>query len=104
MLPRPQGAQRGIYSDPAEDGFGQGSVYPEGPWRPPSSVQRGSIQFISLCPGDPSRAYLPAGASEELCGYTQSELIPTIPVLPLSYGRRRAGTMTVDGASSRLQL
>jgi len=74
-----------IYSDPAEDGFGQGSVYPEGPWRPPSSVQRGSIQFISLCPGDPSRAYLPAGASEELCGYTQSELIPTIPVLPLSY-------------------
>ena len=48
-------------------------------------MQRGSIQFISLCPGDPARAYLPAGAQEELCGYNQSELIPNIPVLPLSY-------------------
>ena len=74
-----------IYSDPEQDGYAQGSVYPDGPWRPPTSVQRGSIQFISLCPGDPSRAYLPAGAQEELCGYNQSELIPNIPVLPLSY-------------------
>jgi hypothetical protein len=33
-----------IYSDPEQDGFGKGTVYPDGPWRPPSSVQRGSIQ------------------------------------------------------------
>lgn len=31
-------------------------VYPDGPWRPPSSVQRGSGQFLSLCAGDPFRA------------------------------------------------
>ena len=74
-----------IYSDPEEDGYAKGSVYPDGPWRPPSSVQRGSIQFISLCPGDPSRAYLPEGELEALCGYNQSELIPNIPTLPLSY-------------------
>ena len=74
-----------IYSDPEQDGYEKGKVYPYGPWRPPSSVQRGSMQFISLCPGDPSRAYLPAGAQEELCGYNQSELIPNIPTLPLSY-------------------
>ena len=36
-----------IYSDPEQDGYAKGSVYPDGPWRPPSSVQRGSIQFIS---------------------------------------------------------
>ena len=74
-----------IYSDPEQDGFDKGQVYPDGPWRPPTSVQRGSIQFISLCPGDPSRAYMPDGATERLCGYNQSELIPDIPTLPLSY-------------------
>ncbi len=35
-----------VYSDPANDGFGRGPTYPSGPWRPPSSVQRGSGQFI----------------------------------------------------------
>jgi len=74
-----------IYSDPEQDGYAQGSVYPDGPWRPPSSVQRGSIQFISLCAGDPSRAYLPDGGVEAVCGLTQEELIPNIPVMPLSY-------------------
>ena len=33
-----------IYSDPEQDGFAKGTVYPDGPWRPPSSVQRGSLQ------------------------------------------------------------
>lgn len=69
-----------IYSDPEQDGYAQGSVYPDGPWRPPSSVQRGSIQFISICAGDPSRAYLPEGSVEAVCGRSQQELIPTIPV------------------------
>lgn len=45
-----------IYSDPAEDGFGKGKVYPEGPWRPEFGVQRGSSAFMSLCTGDPARA------------------------------------------------
>lgn len=76
-----------IYSDPEEDGYAKGSVYPYGPWRPKSSVQRGSIQFISLCAGDPTRAYAPHGKSvEELCGLSSKELIPNIPVMPISYG------------------
>jgi len=75
-----------IYSDPAQDGYAQGSVYPYGPWRPESSVQRGSIQFISLCAGDPTRAYAPHGRSvEDVCGKKAEELIPQIPVLPISY-------------------
>lgn len=45
-----------IYSDPAEDGFKKGKVYPEGPWRPEFGVQRGSTAFMSLCTGDPARA------------------------------------------------
>ena len=42
-----------IYSDPGDDGYARGDVYPNGPYRPPSSLQRGSVQFLSLGPGDP---------------------------------------------------
>lgn len=43
-----------IYSDPADDGYMKGDVYPDGPFRPGSAVQRGSVEFLSLVPGDPS--------------------------------------------------
>ncbi|MGH9597331.1 MAG: PA domain-containing protein, partial [Edaphobacter sp.] len=43
-----------IYSDPADDGYFRGDVYPKGPWRPASAVQRGSIQFLPIYPGDPT--------------------------------------------------
>ena len=43
-----------IYSDPLDDGYGRGDVFPAGPFRPGSSLQRGSVQFLSLGPGDPS--------------------------------------------------
>ena len=43
-----------IYSDPLDDGFAKGDVYPNGPYRPGSALQRGSVQFLSLGPGDPS--------------------------------------------------
>lgn len=46
-----------IYSDPGDDGeFTEENgyeVYPEGVARQPSSVQRGSAQFLSIRPGDP---------------------------------------------------
>lgn len=74
-----------IYSDPEDDGFDQGPTYPAGPWRPEFGVQRGSVQFISLCGGDPRRAAGPKSV-EELCGYHADELIPKIPALPMSYG------------------
>ncbi|HEU5118276.1 MAG TPA: PA domain-containing protein, partial [Isosphaeraceae bacterium] len=43
-----------IYSDPIDDGYSKGDVYPNGPYRPESAIQRGSVQFLSLGPGDPS--------------------------------------------------
>jgi N-acetylated-alpha-linked acidic dipeptidase len=42
-----------IYSDPADDGYARGPVYPDGPWRPADAIQRGSIQYIFNYPGDP---------------------------------------------------
>ena len=49
-----------VFSDPADDGYAQGDIYPIGPFRPASAIQRGSVQFLSLGPGDPST---PNGAS-----------------------------------------
>lgn len=43
-----------IYSDPADDGYARGDVYPRGPYRPASGIQRGSVMFLSHGPGDPS--------------------------------------------------
>ncbi len=82
-----------LYSDPADDGCSLGQVYPIGPWRPPSGVQRGSVQFNSQCGGDPYRAdpryrELYNTSVEELCNVTDpsKELVPSIPSIPISYG------------------
>jgi N-acetylated-alpha-linked acidic dipeptidase len=42
-----------IYSDPAEDGYRQGPVFPDGPWGPETHLQRGSITYDFIVPGDP---------------------------------------------------
>lgn len=78
-----------IYSDPADDGFGQGDVYPKGAWRPSSGVQRGSVQFNSKCAGDPLRADARYGnlTVKDICGVSSyTDLVPSIPSVPLSYG------------------
>jgi len=43
-----------LYSDPHDDGYFRGDAYPNGPWRPATSVQRGSVQFLFQYPGDPA--------------------------------------------------
>lgn len=73
-----------IYSDPMEDGYAVGKTYPNGPWRPAEAVQRGSVQFNSLCAGDPARLYSNQ-TTLELCGYEPQDVIPSIPVLPMSW-------------------
>ena len=42
-----------IYSDPAEDGYKKGAVFPDGPWGPETHLQRGSITYDFIVPGDP---------------------------------------------------
>ncbi len=42
-----------IYSDPIDDGYFKGDAYPNGPWRPETGVQRGSVQYLFKYPGDP---------------------------------------------------
>ncbi len=75
-----------IMSDPADDGYMKGDVYPDGPMRPPSAVQRGSVLFLSTEPGDPST---PGGVASTATAkrITRAEMknVPKIPSLPISY-------------------
>jgi N-acetylated-alpha-linked acidic dipeptidase len=77
-----------IYSDPADDGWRRGDSYPEGPWRPATAVQRGSIGYMFEFPGDPTTpgiASLPSLPSEKRVPPERSAQLPTIPTTPLSY-------------------
>lgn len=56
--------------------------YPHGPARNPNSVQRGSVQFLSMYPGDPTTPGFP---SYEDANRTLGESIPSIPSLPISW-------------------
>ena len=42
-----------IYSDPRDDGYARGDIYPQGGWRPPAGLQRGSVADMAVYPGDP---------------------------------------------------
>ena len=78
-----------IYSDPADDGYFRGDVYPKGPWRPDSAVQRGSIQFLPIYPGDPTTpgiaATLDLPASKRIPADKLQANQPSIPTNPISY-------------------
>ncbi|KAF5364284.1 hypothetical protein D9756_000759 [Leucocoprinus leucothites] len=75
-----------IYSDPRDDGFvtvANGyAAYPAGPARNPTSVQRGSVQYLSTYPGDPTTPGYPA---YEDAVRTEATNIPAIPSLPISW-------------------
>ncbi|HET9370121.1 MAG TPA: M28 family metallopeptidase [Vicinamibacterales bacterium] len=75
-----------IYSDPADDGYMRGEVYPDGPMRPPSAIQRGSVQYLSLQPGDPSTpGGIPSIDGARRITRDQMANVPKIPSLPISY-------------------
>jgi N-acetylated-alpha-linked acidic dipeptidase len=75
-----------IYSDPADDGYMRGDVYPDGPMRPPSAIQRGSVLFLSHVPGDPSTPGWASTAGAKRLTREQMTNVPKIPSLPISYG------------------
>ncbi len=75
-----------IYSDPADDGFGPGEVYPKGAWRPPTGIQRGSVMDMPVEAGDPLTPGIGATADAPRIPIGQAKTILKIPVLPISYG------------------
>lgn len=75
-----------LYSDPRDDGYFQGDVYPEGPYRMDQGVQRGSVEDMPLYPGDPLTPGVGATADAERMTPEESPTVMKIPVLPISYG------------------
>ncbi|MBV8972494.1 MAG: M28 family peptidase, partial [Sphingomonadaceae bacterium] len=76
-----------IYSDPADDGYAQGDVYPKGGARPAFGVQRGSVADMTTYPGDPTTPGV--GSVPGVTGRLTREQAVTIlkiPTLPMSYG------------------
>ncbi len=74
-----------LYSDPRDDGYFQGDVYPEGPYRMEHGVQRGSVSDMPLYPGDPLTPGVGATADAERMTPEESPTVMKIPVLPISY-------------------
>ena len=74
-----------LYSDPWDDGYFRGDVYPDGPFRMAQGVQRGSVTDMPLYPGDPLTPFVGATADADRMTVEESPVIMKIPVLPLSY-------------------
>lgn len=74
-----------IYSDPADDGYSTGDVYPQGPMRPEGGVQRGSVMDMPVAPGDPLTPGIAATKNAKRLDRKDAPTIMKIPVLPISY-------------------
>src|ERR1051326_467262 len=75
-----------IYSDPHEDGYFPGDVYPDGPYRPDHGAQRGSVMDMPIYPGDPLTPGTAAEPGAPRLERSAAKTILKIPVLPISYG------------------
>ncbi|HEY7096532.1 MAG TPA: M28 family metallopeptidase [Terriglobales bacterium] len=74
-----------IYSDPQDDGYAQGEVFPNGPYRPPDGVQRGSVMDMVIHPGDPLTPGVGATKDAKRLDIKAAKTLTKIPVLPISY-------------------
>jgi N-acetylated-alpha-linked acidic dipeptidase len=83
-----------IYSDPADDGYVRGDVYPEGPMRTETGVQRGSVMNDN---GDPSTPGYPSHPGAKRIPLSEMQ-VPHIPVMPASYKNAAALLRGVRGA------
>jgi N-acetylated-alpha-linked acidic dipeptidase len=75
-----------IYSDPRDDGYYAGDVYPAGPYRPEYGAQRGSVMDMPVRAGDPLTPGYGSEAGGKKIRIEDAETILKIPVLPISYG------------------
>ncbi len=87
-----------IYSDPKNDGFYQGDVYPKGAWRSDQGVQRGSVMDMPLYPGDPLTKGVGATKNAKRIDRKDAETLTKIPVLPISYADALPLLRNLDGA------
>lgn len=74
-----------VYSDPQEDGYARGEVFPTGPWGPASHLQRGGIAYDYLVPGDPLTPGWASTADAERIPVADAVSVPKVMALPMSH-------------------
>ncbi len=88
-----------LYSDPFDDGYYRGDVYPRGPYRPWTGVQRGSVRTGP--PGDPNTPGLPATVGAAAAAQqVPATPLPSIPVVALSYASAAELLQHLEGAEA----
>src|SRR5206468_840957 len=75
-----------IYSDPRDDGYFQGDVFPDGAYRNKDGVQRGSVMDMPVYPGDPLTPGIGATRNAKRLDRKDVTTLTKIPVMPISYG------------------
>jgi N-acetylated-alpha-linked acidic dipeptidase len=86
-----------IYSDPHEDGYWAGDVYPKGGYRPEDGVQRGSVADITQYSGDPLTPGVGATKDAKRIPISEAKTLLKIPVIPISYGDAGPLLAALDG-------
>lgn len=86
-----------IYSDPAEDGYKRGKVFPEGPWGPESHIQRGAITYDFLVAGDPLTPGWASLPGAKRIPIEQAVSVPKIIAVPLSWRDAKPLLENMDG-------
>lgn len=74
-----------IYSDPEEDGYKKGKVFPNGPWGPESHIQRGAITYDFIVPGDPLTPGWASVPGAKQIPASEAQSLPKIMAVPLSW-------------------
>ena len=86
-----------IYSDPRDDGYAAGDVFPKGPMRNADGVQRGSVMDMPVHPGDPLTPGVGATPDAKRLDIKDAATLTKIPVLPISYGDAQPLLAALDG-------
>jgi N-acetylated-alpha-linked acidic dipeptidase len=86
-----------IYSDPADDGYSAGDVYPKGAYKSEYGVQRGSVMDMVIYPGDPLTPGVGATKDAKRLDRKDAVTILKIPVLPISYHDAQPLLAALDG-------
>jgi N-acetylated-alpha-linked acidic dipeptidase len=87
-----------IYSDPGDDGYDEGDVFPKGPMRPSDGVQRGSVMDMPTYPGDPLTPGVGATKDAKRLALKDVTTFTKIPVLPISYGDAKPLLAAIGGS------
>ncbi len=86
-----------IYSDPAEDGYKKGKVFPDGPWGPESHIQRGAITYDFIVPGDPLTPGWASVPGAKRIPLAEARSVPKIIGIPLSWHDAEPLLKNMDG-------